>query len=61
MMDSDEDTETVIADANALVKIPPTPALARRLFSRLDVDGEIRPYLTTQKIGRASCSQVYST
>ena len=46
-MDSDEDTEMVTNNANALVKIPPTPALARRLFSRLDVDGEIPPIPST--------------
>ena len=44
---SDEDSEMPANNANALVKIPPTPALARRIFSRLDVDGEIPPIPST--------------
>jgi len=44
---SDEDSEMSANNANAVVKIPPTPALARRLFSRLDVEGEIPPIPST--------------
>ena len=47
MMDSDEDTEMATNNTNASVKIPPTQALARRFFSRLDVDGEIPPIPNT--------------
>ena len=44
---SDEDSDMATNNANAVVKIPPTPALARILFSRIDVDGESPPIPST--------------
>ena len=41
MSGSDEDSRMIADNDQSLAKIPPTPTLARKLFPRLDMDGEI--------------------